>query len=296
MSSSATTATGSISAEGKTLIDVDAFGVTDTGKTRKVNEDQFLIASLSKSMLVRQTSLPGKYRERLVGTPRGTLLAVADGMGGHGGGDVASALAVDVILHYVLHIMPWFLRLDESYESDLTDELRAALDSCQVAVQNAAEAKDSEHPLMGTTLTIAYVVWPRLYVVHVGDSRAYLFRGGELQLITEDHTLAQKMVDRDMLDEKGAQDSRWSNVLWNSVGGGSDQMEPDVYKAKLERGDVVLLCTDGLTKHIDDDGIREMLTDSDSDAQHIAGELVDVANEAGGSDNVTAVVARFSQE
>lgn len=277
----------------KTMVDIDAFGVTDVGKKRSVNEDQFLIASLSKSMLIRQTSLPRDEHERLVGTPRGTLLAVADGMGGHGGGDVASTLAVDVIMHYVLHIMPWFFRLDESYESDLTDELRAALDRSHRAVLDAAESSDSDHPLMGTTVTMAYVVWPRVYVVHVGDSRCYLFRKPDLEQITKDHTLAQQMIDKDMLDEDRAPDSRWSNVLWNAVGGGSDDMEPEVYKAKLEPGDAMVLCTDGLTKHVDDNEIRRIL-EKDSEASESVENLVNEANADGGTDNITAVVARFA--
>lgn len=274
-------------------VEIDAFGLTDPGKKREVNEDQFLVASLSKSMLIHQTSLPQSDHERLLGVPRGTLLVVADGIGGHGGGDVASSVAVDVMMQYVLNIMPWFFRLDEGTESDLKDELRAALERCQQAVQAAAKEKASDDPPMGTTLTMAYVVWPRLYVVHVGDSRCYLHRRRELQQITTDHTLAQQMADKDMLEEGRVEDSRWANVLWNSVGGGSDEMEPDVYKARLERGDTILLCTDGLTKHVDDAALGETLSKTDRKAQELVSTLVDAANAAGGSDNVTAVVARF---
>lgn len=274
-------------------ITVDTFGVTHAGRERSVNEDQFLVASLSKSMLVEQTSLPKDNHERLVGKPRSTLIAVADGMGGHGGGDVASSLAVDTIMNYVLNIMPWFLRLDDSNESDLTDELRAALDRCHAAVRETAESDTSADPRMGTTLTIAYAVWPRLYVVHVGDSRCYLYRRPELQQVTKDHTLAQQMVDQNLLEEDRVEGSKWSNILWNSVGGGSDDMKPDVYKATLERGDTVLLCSDGLTKHVDDDALRKILKNGSRGSEELATELVDAANAAGGSDNITAVVARF---
>lgn len=277
----------------KTRVKTDAFGLADTGVKRSVNEDQFLIASLSKNMLIHQTSLPQDNHERLVGAPGGTLLAVADGMGGHGGGDVASSVAVDVIMNYVLNIMPWFFRLDDSNEADLTDELRAALERCHGAVREAAASDEDADPRMGTTLTLAYIVWPRLYVVHVGDSRCYLYRRPALQQITKDHTLAQQMVDKDVLDEDQAEGSKWSNILWNTVGGGSDDMEPDVHKAKLEAGDTVLLCSDGLTKHVDDDGIRETLATSEG-SEAIATSLVRAANAGGGSDNITAVVARFS--
>jgi len=278
--------------ETKSAVETDVFGLTHPGQERDVNEDQFLIASLSKSMLIHQTSLPQENHERLLGTPRGTLLAVADGMGGHGGGDVASSVAVDVMMHYVLNIMPWFFRLDDDNEADLTDELRAALERCHGAVREAAESDESADPRMGTTLTIAYVVWPRLYVVHVGDSRCYLFRRPELQQITKDHTLAQQMVDENVLEAERAEGSKWSNILWNSVGGGSDDMEPDVYKAKLEKGDTLLLCSDGLTQHVDDRGLRELLR-SNKDSDTTVKSLVDAANDGGGTDNITAVVARF---
>jgi protein phosphatase len=251
-----------------------------------------MVASLSKSMLIQQTSLPQDNHERLLGAPRGTLLVVADGMGGHGGGDVASSVAVDVMTHYVLNIMPWFFRLDDDNESDLTDELKTALERCHGAVREAAEADESVDNRMGTTLTMAYVVWPRLYVVHVGDSRCYLFRRPELQQITKDHTLAQQMVDQDVLEEDRVEGSKWSNILWNSVGGGTDDMDPDVYKAQLERGDTLLLCSDGLTKHVDDDAIRPILERNDP-AEKATKSLIDAATDGGGTDNITAVVARF---
>jgi serine/threonine protein phosphatase PrpC len=274
-------------------VSVDAFGLTDQGKKRDNNQDQFLVAELSKSMLIHQTSLPTKDHQRMVGGPQGKLFVVADGMGGHQGGDVASAVAVGSIINYVLDIMPWFYRLDESHEDDLIDEMKSALETCQQNVNRAAQ-NDTSRFQMGTTLTMAYVLWPRLYVVHAGDSRCYLFRGPDLEQITRDHTIAQQMVDRDVVSAEKSEQARWSHVLWNAVGGGSEEISPEVYQAELQTGDTLLLCSDGLTRHVDDERIANHLMVQQSNVQEAARHLVGLANQEGGEDNITVVVARFS--
>jgi protein phosphatase len=151
---------------------------------------------------------------------------------------------------------------------------------------------------MGTTLTMGYVVWPRLYVVHAGDSRCYLYRSAELKQITKDHTVAEKMLDKDVLTPDKVEESPWSNVLWNAVGGGSEDISPEVYKAELQKDDILLLCTDGLTKHVKDEAIVRTLTGRITapweGSQTVAEKLVEMANQEGGTDNITAVVARFS--
>lgn len=195
-----------------TIAAIDAFEVTHPGQKSDRYEDQFLIADLNKSILIDQTSLSQPEHERLVSGSQGKLLVVADGMGGHGGGDIASSIAVDTILNYILNTMPWFFRLDEEHEDDLREALKTALQRSHASVRAAAKA-DGEHPKMGTTLTMAYVVWPRMYVVHVGDSRCYLFRDPELERLTKDHTLAEQMADEELISEEKAATSRWSNVL-----------------------------------------------------------------------------------
>ena len=150
---------------------MDCFGLTDVGKVRDVNEDQFLIADLNKSMLVHQTSLSHDDHTRLFGGSQGQLLLVADGMGGHAAGKQASTLAVQTLSHYVLNAMRWLFQLDEPNEADLEDEFKTG-QACQRRLEAEADAMPEKHG-MGTTLTMAYVLWPRLYVVHVGDSRCY---------------------------------------------------------------------------------------------------------------------------
>jgi len=270
---------------------MDCFGLTDAGKKRPNNEDQFLIADLSKSMLIHQTSLSHEDHTRLFGGSQGKLLLVADGMGGHAEGKRASSLAVQTMAHYVLNTMHWFFHLEEGREADLHEELKAALEECQRSIESAV-AGNPESARMGTTLTMAYILWPRLYVVHAGDSRCYLLRGPRLEQITTDHTVAQRLVDQGILDAAEAQESRWSHVLWNCVGGGSHELNPDVYKATLQLGDTLLLCSDGLNGCVPDREIAEILSRKHS-AEAACRGLVDAANAAGGPDNVTVIVASF---
>lgn len=269
---------------------VDAFGLTHPGRARSHNEDQFLIADLKKSILIDQTSLSKPDHARLMSGSQGKLLVVADGMGGHGGGDIASSVAVEATLQYVLNIMPWFFRLDEAHEDDLRDELKTALHRSHTRVRAAAEA-EGKHPRMGTTLTMAYVLWPKLYVVHVGDSRCYLFRDPNLEQVTRDHTLAAQLAE-DKSAGNQTPPSRFSNVLWNAVGGGVDEPAPEVYKSELEPGDTIVLCTDGLTEHVTDEELGQSLRESAS-PHTLAQRLVDRANEQGGADNITVIVAQF---
>jgi len=270
---------------------MDCFGLTDTGRVRPRNEDQFLVADLNKSLLVHQTSLSHDDHTRLFGGCQGQLLLVADGMGGHAAGKQASGLAVQSLTHYVLNTMHWFFHLEEGHEADLEVELKAALEECQQRLESAARARPEQRG-MGTTLTMAYLLWPRLYVVHAGDSRCYLWREGQLEQVTTDHTVAQRLVEAGALQAGEAQGSRWSHVLWNCVGGDSHELNPDVYKVSLQVGDKLLLCTDGLTKHVNDQKIAELLR-QDGSAEQTCRTLVSAANAAGGSDNVTAVVAYF---
>jgi len=270
---------------------MDCFGLTDVGKVRELNEDQFLIADLNRSMLVHHTSLQIDDHTRLFGGSQGKLLLVADGMGGHAAGERASSLVVDTLTRYVLNTMPWFFQLREGQEDDLKDELKAALERCQERIEVEASAH-TERKGMGTTLTMAYLLWPRLYVVHAGDSRCYLLRGTRLEQITTDHTVAQQMVEKGVLPAEQAESSRWSHVLWNCIGGGSHDLNPEVHRVTLQLGDTLLLCTDGLAKYVPEEQIITLLRQGRS-AEETCRQLVDVANAKGGADNITVIVARF---
>ncbi len=268
---------------------IECYAVSSPGQVRPTNQDQYLIGTLAKSILVQQTGLDRRDHSRLMGDPLGKLLVVADGMGGMGGGGVASKLAVEAVASYALNAMPWFLRFDERREEDLGRELKAAVERSAEAVRTAA-ASDPELARMGTTLTMAYVVWPRAYVVHAGDSRCCLFRAGRLYQVTRDQTVAQKLLDQEILTAEEASKSTWRNVLWSSVGGGAAELYSEVYKLVLESGDVLLLCTDGLNKHVSDEQITSVLAE-DYSPEDACRRLVGLANEAGGTDNVTVVIA-----
>jgi protein phosphatase len=220
------------------------------------------------------------------------LMMVADGVGGHAGGKQASAIAVNTLARFVLNTMPWFFSLDEEHDDDLLEDFKQALAKCDEKVQARAR-KDADLRRMATTLTMAYVVWPRLYVVHAGDSRCYLLRGSELEQVTTDHTVAQQMVESGILPADRAETSRFSHVLWNAVGG-SSELSPDLYKARLEDSDVVLLCTDGLPKYVGDDTIKQVLARRAS-AEESCSKLIEAATREGGSDDITVVVTKRGQ-
>jgi protein phosphatase len=267
---------------------MDCSGQTDVGRVREVNEDQYLIASLSKSMQVHATSLDLDEQTRLFGASQGKLLLVADGMGGHEAGRRASSLAVNSLTTYVLNTMGWFFRLRQDDEESFLGDLRAALEYCQERLRAEAERIPERHG-MGTTLTMAYLVWPRLYVVHAGDSRCYVQRGGRLRQLTRDHTLGRQDPVRSTPDDPEA--PVWRDLLWNVVGG-SDELTVEVYRADLALGDTLLLCTDGLTRHVADAAIGRLLAE-DCPSAETCRRLVEAGNAAGGTDNVTVVVAHF---
>jgi protein phosphatase len=187
--------------------------------------------------------------------------------------------------------MPWFLSLRGDHDDDLEDELRRVVQNSNEAVrQVATDDLTNRHPT--TTVTMAYVLWPRLYVVHAGDSRCYLHRSATMQQITTDHTVAQQLVEQGVLKEQQAEESRWSNVLWNAVGGDKDGVIAEVHKATLWPGDRLLVCTDGVTKALSDERIASILGHATS-AETASTALIASAKDNEVEDNATAVVARF---
>lgn len=268
---------------------IDSFGMTHQGKVRRRNEDQFLIADLNKSLRLHQSSLSIDDNETLFGGSQGQLLMVADGIGGHSGGERASQLAVQAITTYVLNTMPWFFRLDPDSDEEYREELVAALESCQreILAESTAHPEDAG---MGTTLTMGYLIWPKMYVMHVGDSRCYLHRDAQLNQLTRDHTVRQQLIDAGISQDDSFA-GLWANTLWNSLGAENDT-SPDVFRIDLQLGDSLLFCTDGLTKHVSEERIESSLAGTEN-AETVCRTLIDEANRDGGSDNITLVVARF---
>jgi serine/threonine protein phosphatase PrpC len=273
-------------------VGADAFGATDTGRVRDSNQDQFLVAVLERALLIEGSSLSADDGTRLMDTPQARILIVADGIGGHGGGEVASAVTIDAMAHYCFEAMPWVQRRSECSTEELAQGLREAVIKAQERVRRVAKRKSLDADL-GTTLTMAYVTWPELLLIHVGDSRAYLLRDDTLFRLTIDHTLAQQMVDEKMMTPTEAQHSPLSHVLVNAVGGKSDTIDVEMRLLSLQLDDQLLLCTDGLYDMVDDERIAAALRDRDRPAEKVVEELIAMANAAGGRDNVTAVLAKF---
>lgn len=282
------------------LARIDAAGATSRGRARARNEDSFIVAELRRCLRVGGTSLDEpRFEERT----QAVVLAVADGMGGYGDGDTASAAALDSAVHYLFDRAPAFgergAPLDEQR---LTDALEAAFRHAQDHMVDVARERGLD-PQLGTTLTLAYVVPHRAYLCHVGDSRAYRFRAGELTQLTHDQTVAAMLREKHGDDEASAAQEpfvdggrtgvfrRFEHVLENAMGGGNRSMRVEIRRCRLRPGDRLLLCSDGLTNLVDDSGIARALGDDRAQARVCVDALVRSANAAGGTDNITAVAA-----
>jgi len=266
---------------------VDIYGMTDVGKVRRKNEDQFLIASMHKAMEVHQTSLHDDFQRQLESLPRAYLMMVADGVGGSAGGDRASRTALQEATLYITQTMECYYSFDDEKEEKFLDNLKMSVLRCQERILEESE----EHPERGgmaTTLTMAAVLFPRAYIIQVGDSRCYLFRGGKLTQLTKDQTVAQALVDQGILTESMAEDSRWSHVLSSALG--ADAI-PVITKLNLNLTDAMLICTDGLTKHLTHRQIEERFAEGGT-SEAICRSLVFTALDRGGTDNVTAIVGQ----
>jgi protein phosphatase len=266
--------------------------MTDVGRTRSSNEDQFVIAVLAKVLQIQQSSL-GQPRVQY-SKARGYLFAVADGMGGHAGGQRASALTVDFIESFLLDMLRHFVARDDKEQGELLAEFREAIGQADARVWTEAH-RHPELSGMGTTVTLAYSFDDELYVVHVGDSRCYLMRGGELRQVTSDHTMAQEMVRLGYIQAAAALDNQWRHVITNVVGGSEPGVQVEAHHLRLESGDCLLLCSDGLTEMLSDDAITAVL-ETEPDPKRACECLVAQANERGGRDNITVIVGRYEEQ
>ncbi len=268
---------------------IDVFGLSHPGRVRTENQDHFLVGSIHKTMSVLQSSLPEEYLGELRSPSRGFVFLVADGVGGVPGGQEASRTALSAIVDYVLRTMDLYVQMDPDVEPVFLADLVRSVQRSHEAVRAAGEG-DEERAGMATTLTMVCIRWPRGYLVHVGDSRCYRLREGKLELLTRDQTMAQAMVDAGALSEDQAERSSLKHVLYSALG--ATRAEPFTLSTDVRWDDVMLLCSDGVTKHVTDDEIREALLRSTS-AEATARELLDLALERGGSDNTTLIVGRL---
>ena len=219
------------------------------------------------------------------------LFVVADGMGGHHAGEKASALAIDSVETFMHETLKWFAQCKGREEDELLAEFHAALGQANARVL-AESARRPELQGMGTTLRLAYSLNDTLFVAHVGDSRCYLYRNRVLYRLTRDHTLLEDMARRGVVTAESAVKHPWRHLITNAVGGGSPEVTVEVHKLHLEVGDVVLLCSDGLTEMLKDDEIARILH-TETEPEQACKRLVARANEEGGRDNITVILARY---
>ncbi len=271
------------------VLTVKAFGITDKGKVRATNEDQFLVAELTKAMRIWQTSLSEPKLQ--VGEERAHLFLVADGMGGHQAGERASALAVAAIEQFTLNSFKWFFGSDDTEAKKVLAQFQSAFSQADARIAEEA-AGHPELNGMGTTVTMAFQLGVQLCVVHAGDSRAYLYRDGELHQLTQDHTLTADMVRRGALRPDQVAGHRLRHVITNAVGGPELGVKVEARALELQAGDRLLLCSDGLTEMVTNEVIAAVL-DAEPAPEAAAKNLLARANEGVASDNITLLIARF---
>lgn len=269
--------------------ELDLFGLTHIGKLRKTNQDHFLLCTVHPQVLVHATSLPSPDDLPLRGQRLATLMLVADGVGSGSGGADASLLAVETITRYVSSTLRCYHAAGSANEAEFQDALRDAAIEAHAAVK-AESASSADPGKMATTLTLCIVTWPWVYVVQVGDSRCYHYVEGNLRQVTRDQTMAQALVDQGVLPADKLKQSPFGNVLVSAIGG--EAATPVVSRLDItNRNSVLLLCSDGLTKHVSDAEIANHVGAMTSSEQ-LCRALLDLAMERGGSDNITILAGR----
>jgi serine/threonine protein phosphatase PrpC len=270
---------------------VDASGLSHLGKVRARNEDHFIITRIGRYIETVVTSLPADDVPKRV-DDAGYALIVADGMGGHAGGELASRMAIRELLKLALAMPDWIFRLDDDVADDASQRSKRRFRDVNARLIDRGRQDPALHG-MGTTLTSARNLGRQLHIVHVGDSRAYLLRESSLHRLTRDHTYVQLLVDCGQLSPDEAAQFGARHVLVNAIGGLNEDVLVDVDQLELASGDRLLLCSDGLTDLVDDESIRHVLIDYPQSAQACQ-RLIDLALEQGGKDNITALVAGYA--
>jgi protein phosphatase len=271
-------------AETPTPVRVHLGAVSHAGKRRHKNEDAYLVVRRSRS---HEILLTNATFEGAPSQDDAYALLVADGMGGAAFGDVASNLALKTAWEWGSLTTSWIMRLNRH-----EDEVRRRAAACINLIHRTLNAQAKSDPRlkgMGSTLTVAYTMGLDSVIIHVGDSRAYLVREGEIRQLTRDQTLVQDLTDLGVpdVDTVGLK-----NVLSNSLGSGLKSVKTACYVLKLAHGDRLLLCTDGLTEHVSDAEILQSAVGHD-DPQEACQALVEIALDRGGIDNITVVFAKY---
>jgi protein phosphatase len=271
------------------LVQVDLAGATHAGLVRPNNEDCYLVGRVERALQVVATNLPPEYgMARTEEVAHGML--VADGLGGSRAGEVASRLAAITFVNLVLNTPDWVMRPGEVEANRVMDRIIQRYRRVGGVLERWSEA-DPSLAGMATTMTLACSSGQELFLGHVGDSRAYLLRGGDLIRLTRDHTYAQELADTGRIGQQEVERHRFRHVLTRALGPQGADIKVDVTRLGLRDGDRLLLCTDGLTGMVPEEVIRDLLAAKTADDACRA--LIGAALAAGGKDNVTVVLARY---
>lgn len=273
-----------------TLVEIDVAAQTHRGKVRESNEDNYLVARGGRSLQIMSSSII--ERLPVCCEEIGYGIVVADGMGGAAGGEIASSTALVTLLNLVLNTPDWVLQTHEPMANQILARMHKRFLELDTAVSERAKITPALAG-MGTTLTVTWSIGRDLFVGHVGDSRCYLLRNGGLHRLTRDQTLAQSMIDRGIIRADDNVARNFGHILTQAIGtSGGAILQPEVHLSRLEDGDQVLVCSDGLSDMVDDPIIAEILKQHDSSAAACEA-LVSAALEKGGLDNITVVLARY---
>src|SRR5215831_2525882 len=275
---------------GSARVRVELAAQSHQGLIRANNEDHYLVMRFGRALETMLTNLPAdQFPARAEEVGYG--LVVADGMGGPSAGEVASRLAIRTLLSLVLHTPDWILGTAERETEQAMERMAERLRSVSAALLDQGLG-DPSLSGMGTTMTLAYSLGASLVIGHVGDSRAYLYRGGGLHQLTRDHTLVQSLVDIGCLTAEEAAVHPFRHRLTRFLGGRGAPLPADLQRAWLSDQDQLLLCTDGLTEMVDSAAIGSVLG-SAATAEEACRTLVALALKNGGKDNVTVALARY---
>jgi serine/threonine protein phosphatase PrpC len=264
---------------------VNVFGRTDVGRTREHNEDAFVVADLTAN----DASLQPSVRKHKVGA-KGSLFMVADGMGGAAAGEIASQMAIETVIS---ELRENWIQAENASPDAFAICLRKAAQVANQKIHGYASSHQ-EYRGMGTTATIAGLLADTLYLAQIGDSRGYLVREGVARQITKDQSLMQKLIEAGELTEEEAAMSERRNIILQALGP-EPNIKVDLTFQRLRRGDTLVLCSDGLSGQVSRDEIAQVIAE-EPDLVQACRKLIDKANQAGGPDNITVIIARFDGE
>lgn len=251
---------------------IEAYGLSDVGRQRQHNEDSFLVQEKAR------------------------LFVVADGMGGHAAGEIASKIAVESICDFIEQTEEEDGTWPHGYDDRLSRSTNRLIAAVRIANGRVIDAmkKDARLRGMGTTVVASLVDGGLLSLAHVGDSRAYLIRNDSISRVTNDHSWVFEQVQAGMISEEEAERHPFRNVITRALGG-STSVVPDASEIELRADDIVLLCSDGLSGMVPEQEILRLIADAEDPAAGCR-KLIDTANERGGNDNITAILVRVAGE